>query len=103
MNVSDNTISLYDNDIYIIINIYNDMSNIDDIYIFLEHILTEWKQVEYNKFINNRMINKQQLFNFFNYILLGIKNIFIVDKKYKPLYHIKIDGMNIATLVEIII
>lgn len=100
MNISDNTIFLQDNDIYIIINT---TINVDDIYILIEHMLTVWKKEKYDNIINNRTVDKITLFNFFNQILLDVNNIFIVDKNFKPLYYIECNVDCINLIIKTII
>lgn len=98
MNISNNAIYLQDNDVYILTD--QNINFVSDVYILIEHMLTEWKIEEYNKIINDITANREYLFNFFNFILNEIGNIFILDKKYKPMYYIKVNDASIDALVK---
>jgi hypothetical protein len=103
MNISGNIIYLHNADIYVIIKDCNDIKDMDDIYILLEHMLTGWKCVDYNKYINDKSVTKRQLLMFFTRILSGIDRIFLVDKNHQPLYYVQVGGESIDELVKIVI
>lgn len=100
MYISNNFIELNNNIIYIFLDNINNINTVNDIYICIEHMLTEWKREEYNMVINNKAIHRSTIFNFFNAILVGIDNIFIVDNNRNPLYYMDCDRQLINELVD---